>query len=332
MNSPSTTTLSSSHTQGPKYCQVIDLIMANIKANILNPGDRIPSIKEASEEHLISRDTVEKAYRELSQRGILISVPGKGYYVKGSSSSRLRIMALLPEPDAEEQLFYDSFLRGIGKQAVSHLYCFGKEAGRFTEILNHHLGDYDYYLIWPRFIGEDPEVKKLIRKIPQNKLIHLNEMVPAQAGPLTEVLHKQLEDHRFAAYQSWETISPCMESSLQLQWNHLLKLTAERGERTFNQSCLTEESTPVSGRLYFVWEDQDLVKLLDLCKQHNLIPGQDVGIISLKEHPLKKVLAGGITTLALSASQLGSFAAANILQQSRDVLDFQATLEIRPSV
>lgn len=331
MNSPLTTTFSSHQTSGPKYCQIIDLILADIKSSVLHPGDRIPSIKEASEAHMISRDTVEKAYRELSQRGILISVPGKGYYVKGNASARLKIMALLPKPDAEERLFYDAFLRGIGKQAVSHLFCFGQEASRFADILNHHLGDYDYYLIWPRFIRDNPEVRKLIRKIPQNKLIHLDEMIPDHSSRLASIIEQQLPEDRFSFYQSWEAVNPLLDSSLQLQWNQLLQEIAKRKGRPFEQQSLVMDSLLRRETLYFVWEDKDLTQLLRMCVDQGLVPGKDLGIISLTEHPLKRVLAGGITTLSLSAEQLGLFASTNILQHAKNSLPFEAILTLRAS-
>ena len=65
----------------PKYKQVVDLLLSDIEAGIFKVGQRIPSINETSEELLISRDTVEKAYVFLRKKGILASVRGKGYYV-----------------------------------------------------------------------------------------------------------------------------------------------------------------------------------------------------------------------------------------------------------
>ena len=46
----------------PKYKQVVDLFISDIQAGILKQGQRIPSINETSEELLLSRDTIEKAY------------------------------------------------------------------------------------------------------------------------------------------------------------------------------------------------------------------------------------------------------------------------------
>ena len=46
----------------PKYQQIVDSIIYNISEGNLKMDDKIPSINLFSEEYLLSRDTVEKAY------------------------------------------------------------------------------------------------------------------------------------------------------------------------------------------------------------------------------------------------------------------------------
>ncbi|WP_372935324.1 GntR family transcriptional regulator, partial [Mariniphaga sediminis] len=72
----------------PKYKQVVELIVSDIESGIFKQGQRIPSINETSEELLLSRDTVEKAYVFLRKKGILSSVRGKGYYVEECNVGR----------------------------------------------------------------------------------------------------------------------------------------------------------------------------------------------------------------------------------------------------
>ncbi|MFP4060909.1 MAG: GntR family transcriptional regulator [Bacteroidota bacterium] len=68
----------------PKYMQVLQLIISDIESGIYRQGEKIPSINETSEEYLIAKDTVEKAYRELRTRGIIKPVKGKGYFVENT--------------------------------------------------------------------------------------------------------------------------------------------------------------------------------------------------------------------------------------------------------
>ena len=71
----------------PKYEQIIHSIVSGIESNNIRSNERLPSINEMSEMYDIARDTVEKAYKELKKRGIIISVPGKGYYKKDSGQA-----------------------------------------------------------------------------------------------------------------------------------------------------------------------------------------------------------------------------------------------------
>src|SRR3546814_19082326 len=73
----------------PKYLQIIDSVIHAISKGKLKRGDKIPSINQFSEEYLLSRDTVEKAYRQLIRDGILTAVRGKGYNINRSEERRV---------------------------------------------------------------------------------------------------------------------------------------------------------------------------------------------------------------------------------------------------
>ncbi|HEY0055669.1 MAG TPA: winged helix-turn-helix domain-containing protein [Pedobacter sp.] len=58
----------------PLYIQISESIINSVSLKKLKLGDRIPSINQLSEEYLLSRDTVEKAYKDLMKKGIITSV------------------------------------------------------------------------------------------------------------------------------------------------------------------------------------------------------------------------------------------------------------------
>jgi DNA-binding transcriptional regulator YhcF (GntR family) len=64
----------------PKYKQVVDSIIGDLSTGKLKVGEKIPSINELSEICYLSRDTVEKAYKFLKERNIIVAVRGKGYF------------------------------------------------------------------------------------------------------------------------------------------------------------------------------------------------------------------------------------------------------------
>jgi GntR family transcriptional regulator len=64
-----------------KHRQIIEAINAQIRENRLKPYDRLPSEKELCERWQASRSTVRKAMDQLTDRGKIFRVPGKGSFV-----------------------------------------------------------------------------------------------------------------------------------------------------------------------------------------------------------------------------------------------------------
>ena len=67
-----------SESEIPKYKQVVELFISDIEAGIFKQGQRIPSINETSEELLLSRDTVEKAYVYMKKKVFFWPSEAKG--------------------------------------------------------------------------------------------------------------------------------------------------------------------------------------------------------------------------------------------------------------
>lgn len=66
----------------PLYKQLMANILEAVTVGAINAGDLLPSLHDHSSALDISKNTVERAYRELKQAGILGSFKGKGYYLR----------------------------------------------------------------------------------------------------------------------------------------------------------------------------------------------------------------------------------------------------------
>ena len=64
------------------YKQVALRIAELIEHGTLRPGERIPSVRELSEQEEVSIATVMQAYRVLESRGLIEARPQSGYYVR----------------------------------------------------------------------------------------------------------------------------------------------------------------------------------------------------------------------------------------------------------
>ena len=64
------------------------LLRRQIAEGTLAPGMPTPSITTLSQEHGHARQTCAKALRVLEDEGLLVRIPGLGYYVKGRLAAR----------------------------------------------------------------------------------------------------------------------------------------------------------------------------------------------------------------------------------------------------
>lgn len=63
------------------YEQIIDNIKEQIIAGLLQPEDKLPSVRELSRMLTVNPNTIQKAYRELERQNYLYTVSGLGCFV-----------------------------------------------------------------------------------------------------------------------------------------------------------------------------------------------------------------------------------------------------------
>ncbi len=315
------------HSRMPKYRQVINTILEDISNDVFKPGERIPSINETSEEYYLSRDTVEKAYKELSRRGIISSVPGKGYYVNSTDAvGKIRVIAILNKLSDYKKIIYNSFVKTLGNKAYVNLFTHQYNIQQFENLVYDNLGQYDYFVIMPHFYEELDKAKEVIKKIPKSKLIILDK-----------ALH-ELEGNYGMVYQDFEEdIVHGLETGLKLLKSYdqlYLAFPAftrypEEIKWGFTQFCKKHElsfkiipevlpSEVRKGDAYIVLQESDLINLIKSSRIKSYELGRDVGILSYNDTPIKEILAGGITCLTTDHVQMGARAAEMILDKTHD--------------
>ena len=73
----------------PVYEQLIDQMEQFVLLDILPADTQLPSVRSLSLELSINPNTIQKAYSELDNRGIIYSVPGIGCFVSPSAKTVL---------------------------------------------------------------------------------------------------------------------------------------------------------------------------------------------------------------------------------------------------
>lgn len=315
------------HTESrtPKYMQVVNLILEDIERGKLKIGDRIPSINETSFDFLLSRDTVEKAYNELRDRGIITSVRGKGFYVNSTNmENKIKVLLLFNKLSSYKKIIYYSIVETLGNQATVDLQIHHYNRTLFESLLQRNLGEYHFYVVAPHFYDEDsrPETAyELIKKIPSDKLL---------------IIDRDVKDHENefpGVYQDFaRDIMEALESGItHLRKYERLILVFPKGElypweiidgfkrfcyfHNFNNLILDgiDDEPLYKGDSFIVLAETDLANIVKKSREQNLKLGQDVGVISYNETPLKEILADGITTISTDFVHMGRSIAEQIL-------------------
>ncbi|MBW9146063.1 GntR family transcriptional regulator [Clostridium sp. CM027] len=65
----------------PIYEQIIEKVKENIIKGILEPGDKLPSVRELASLITINPNTISKAYNELERMKAIEVIRGKGTFV-----------------------------------------------------------------------------------------------------------------------------------------------------------------------------------------------------------------------------------------------------------
>ena len=309
----------------PKYLQITHSITKAIKQGRIKRGDRILSINELSNEFFLSRDTVQKAYDILEKDKIIHAVPGKGFYINRTDITlSFRILLIFNKLSTYKKLIYEGFVKAMNGKGNVDLKIHHSNVKVLEEIVTQSVGEYDYYLVMPHFYDHPDEANEILKKIPEEKLVLLDKMVP----------HTFLQNT--AIYQDFENdIIEAFEAGLDClrKYNTLIYINPvlipkppeiAKGFRSFcNQHNfkykIIGEISPAydvqPGQAYLVVEDMDLMNLIKSIQQKGLKLGKEVGIISYNETPLKEVLLNGISTISTDHYLMGKMAAELILKQ-----------------
>ena len=76
------------------YIQIRDGLKELIINGALEKDEKLPSVRELSVELTVNPNTVQRAYRDLENRGYIYSIAGKGNYVSGADEEKRDIEEL----------------------------------------------------------------------------------------------------------------------------------------------------------------------------------------------------------------------------------------------
>ncbi len=318
----------------PKYKQIVDAIVEAIGRGNMQMGDKIPSINEVSETCLLSRDTVEKAYSLLKARNIIESVKGKGYYVtRCDLSSKIRVLFLINKLSAYKMRIFNSFVGVLGTKGTVDLDIYHCEPSVFINILAQKLQQYDQFVIMPHFknekmqhMGCTEDILEVIKQIPEEKLIIMDRNLLSLSMKVGRIYQDFNDDIFNALSAGVEKVKNYRK--IILVYPSKAVYPYPKGIITgFKKFCIKHEfdfeilDEIYDGMelqmkdLFITIEETDLVNLVKQVRDSHYKLGEDIGIISYNDTPLKELL--GITVISTDFKKMGAEAARMILEDNR---------------
>lgn len=297
----------------PKYKQVADLIINDIESGIFKQGQRIPSINETSEELLLSRDTVEKAYISLKKLGILTAVRGKGFYVNQVNVyKKLRIAMIFNKLSNYKRNMYYSLADTLGARASVDVFIYNHDISEFANIIDNNLNNYDFFVILPHFKNETDDYQSIIRTIPSQKVI-IADRFPEGLQQYPVVYQEFEKDIRSALTEALPLLKKYRRLHLVFNPEQFYSKRIPRGFQIFCQihgfdfSVIEKLSdTDIhENEAYIIVSDDDLYAFIKMARAKNRKLGKDIGVVAYNDNPVKEILDNGITTISTNHDEIG---------------------------
>jgi DNA-binding transcriptional regulator YhcF (GntR family) len=325
----------------PKYMQLSNSILKGIQSGVIGKGDVMPSINEISFEFDISRVTAEKGYNHLKSIGVLNSVPGKGYFIKNTDHTQhLKVFLLFNKLSPHKKIIYDSFVETLGSQAAIDFYIYNNDFGLFKRIIERRRDDYTHYVVIPHFVEGEEKAFEVINTLPKDQLIVLDKFIPYISGEFGAVYQNFERDIYTTLEKAGEALAKYHTLNLIFPENSYAPREITEGfinfcrDYAFDYRIISHirRETIQKGQAYINIMEDDLVILIEKIIAQSLIMGQQVGVISYNETPLKRLILNGITTISTDFKAMGRTAAELILNNSKEHLENPFHLTLRSSL
>lgn len=115
----------------PIYEQIVEKFRNLILNNVLPPGSKMPSVRQLAVDLAINPNTIQRAYMELEQEGLIYPVKGRGNFVADTDQIRRQSFSAYDEEmtnlvqkgillGIEEQHLHDLITKGYRRVNIYH--------------------------------------------------------------------------------------------------------------------------------------------------------------------------------------------------------------------
>ena len=224
---------------------------------------------------------------------------------------------------------YQSFLEKLGEKAHVDVYVHQVtplSTQHFDQVIRERITEYDHVavLLHSSYLHED--VLKTLNSIPKEKLLILDKRNEFIRGEYACVYHDFEEGIQRIFSEIKDSLSKYQTINLVVNESNTIAKSLEEGiqkfakQYSFDFHVINEikEEVVKPNQVFLILSEQGLADILKLCTKCQLSLGENIGIISYNETPLKEVLFGGISVVTINYEELGRQAANLILQRKKE--------------
>lgn len=324
----------------PKYQQLIESVLADIEQGTLTLGQQLPSISEWATTKGMAKVTVAKAYEDLRQRGVVRSQHGKGFYVASTNvRTPLNVLVIFDTLNAYKETLYDALKAALPADATMSVFFHHYNPEIFDTLIRNSLGQYNAYVVMPHF---DTDVSDSVGLLPADKLLLLDQHLPTLAGDYMAVYQDFEQDIYNALTEAIDRLRHYQSLTLVLSKDHFqyIPATMLTGFRRFGEAhnfpCHVVDTYSNNlvqpGKAFLLFAERDLVAFLKQVDRAGLTLGQQVGLLSYDDTPIKEILAGGISVISTDFARMGQTAGELLTQRRREKIANPGGLILRKSL
>lgn len=317
-----------------KIQQLVHAITEAIASSQLKEGETLPSVNLLSELTGFSRDTVFKAYRILKKQNLIESAPARGYYVTGGS---FKVFMLLDDFSAFKEQLYQSFRGNLPDSFSVDLLFHHYNHEVFKQLVNSSLGRYSIYVVMNI---DHRSMEPVLKKIDPDKLLILDMGMPP-----TEQISYVIQDFNRA-------VEECLEEGLtHLQKYQELILVYDKNETPHPEETVfaverfcrkhkirfrllknVRGLEMEKGQCWFTIRDADLVEVIKHCREKGFQLGEETGVLSYNDTPMKQIAGEGISVISTDFEQMGILAAEFVKSKQKIRKVLPTLLKLRKSL
>ncbi|PVX51028.1 GntR family transcriptional regulator [Balneicella halophila] len=321
----------------PHYQKVIDFIINSAHEGNLSVGEKLPSLNSIAKTFQISRDTALAAYKIMKSKGIIKSVPGKGYFLSSLDfNQNLNVFILFDEFNSFKEDLYSSIIDNLGENATTDIYFHHFNITTFSQLINNSVGNYSHYIIMP---CQFESVHKILSVLPTQRTYILDQSNTILNSIYSSV-YQNFEEDIYNGLTSAKSLLNKYQKLCMIypggkepkgQLNGFIKFCTDYDFpyvifSSFNDTIMNK------GNLYITPNDRYLIELVKFAKKHQWELGKDMGIISYNDTLLKEVVADGITTISTDFIEMGHNITKIIKENIKTNIHNPSSLIIRKSI